>query len=285
MMVIARTHVAQSIGTNADVVMGGMPIPTGGKLLSVQGELHIIAANEDQPVIGFNGYGFGGELVPIVESDVADDYQEIWNNVVVKASNLTTTAGTNNLDFDWDTADSGPAIEPGEVDVDALLGLTQGQKTFIEPRMNWVSWAKNRQGGFIAGTPDDWQPSDFKTFRSKRRLTADVPSAAILAVSNPLFDTVIAASADLTPANEGGWYMLQNMRDTMRELGKFQAGLSDTGAESPGADASALIETIIAKSLVTDAALFLDIAWIAMCSATWVIDYPDDSIPRTLDGR
>lgn len=285
MKLIARTIGAQAIPTNSDVVLGAMPIPIHGTLESVQGEVHIMASVEDAPVIGFYGWGFSGELVPIVAADVADAYQDIWDNVVIKASDLTITAATNNLDFDWDTADSGPAIEPGEVDVDALLGMAAGQKTFIEPRMEWVSWAKNKQGGFVAGSPDDWQPSDFKTYRSARRLVADVPSAAILTISNPLLDDTRTAAADLTPSDEAEWYMMSNMEDTMRELGKFQAGLSEIGAESPGANASALIQELIAKPMVTDSGLYLDIAWTAMVTATWVIDYPGDSIPRTIDGR
>lgn len=282
--IIAKTHYAQNVATNVDVVMGGMPIPTGGKLISVQGELHVITFTEDRPMVGFFGYGFAGELVPIVESDVSDDYQEIWNNVVVKASTLTSVAGTNNLDFDWDTADTGPAVELGEVDVDALLGLTQGVKEIFPPRLEWISWAKSRQGGFVAGTPDDWQPSDFKTFRARPNLVADVPSAAILAISNPLMDQTQVASADTTPTGEAQWFMLQNMTDTLREMAKFQAGLSEVGAESPGSDASIIIQEIIAKAPVTDSALFLDNQWTALCSATWVLDFPGDSIPNTIDG-
>jgi hypothetical protein len=282
--IVARTHGAQHVAANSDVVLGGMPIPTGGRLINVSGELHLITANEDQPLQSFYAYGFAGEVVPIVESDVADDYQEIWNNVVVKASTLTTSAGNNNLDFDWDTADSSPTIEPGELDVDALLGMTQGSKEIFAPRIEWISWAKNRQGGFVAGTPDDWQPSDFKTFRSARPIVAEVPSAAMLTISNPNLDQVISAAADLTPASEAQWYMLQNMEDTMKEVGKFQAGLSEIGAETPGDIASILLQTIVAKAPVTDTGLFRENAWTAMCSATWILEFPDDSIPNTLDG-
>lgn len=285
MKLIARTNGAQAVAANADVVLGAMPIPKGGTLLSVQGEVHVISADEDKPVIGFYGYGFAGELVPIVASDVADAYQDIWDNVVVKASDLTTSAGTNTFDFDWDTADTGPMIEPGEIDIDALLGMGAGQKTIIEPRIEWISWAKNRQGGFIAGTPDDWQPSDFKTFRSKRRLTAEVPSAALLTVSNPLLDDVRGAAANISPSGENEWWMMTNMEDTMRTLGKMQAGLSETGAETPGSESAQMLKELVAQPLLTDSGLWLDASWIAMVSATWVIDYPSDSVPRTIDGR
>lgn len=285
MILIAKTHGAQGVSTNSDMVLGAMPIPRGGRLISVQGEIHMMTSTEDQLIQGFYAYGFSGELVPIVAADVADAYQDIWDNVVVKASDLTITAGTNTLDYDWDTADSGPAIEPGEVDVDELLGMNAGQKTFIEPRLEWVSWAKNKQGGFAAGTPDDWQPSDFKTFRSKRSVVADVPSAALLTISNPLLDDVRAAAANISPSGEDEWYMMANMEDTMKELGKFQAGISEVGAESPGANASAMIQELIAQPMLTDSGLFMDIGWISMVSATWVIDYPGDSIPKTIDGR
>lgn len=285
MILVARTVGAQAVGTNVDRVLGAMPIPIGGSLLSVEGEIHMISANEDQPIVGFNAWGFAGELVPIVAADVADLYNDIWNNVVVKAADLTTSAGTNRLDFDWDTSAGAPTVEPGEIDIDDMLGMSQGQKTFIEPRIEWVSWAKNKQGGFVGGTPDDYQPSDYKTFRSRKKLTADVPSAAMLTISNPLLDDVRADAAFLSPTGEGQWYMMQNMEDTMREVGKFQAGLSEVGAESPGADASALLQELVAPPMLTDSGLFLDIAWTALVVATWVVDYPGDSIPNTIDGR
>lgn len=286
MKVIARTVGARTIGSNADRVLAAMPIPKGGTLESVQGELHVLASIEDQPVLRFYGYGFSGEMVPIVAADEAQAYQDIWEEVVVKASDLTQSSATNTLDFDWDTADTGPAIEPGEVDIDALLGMGQGQKTIIPPRMEWVSWAKNRQGGFTAGTPDDWQPSDYKTFRSKRRLKAEGPSAALLALSSPVFDDIRTSGAHLSPNGEARWYMLQNMADTMRELGKFQAGLSEIGADRPGEDASAIVEELIASPMLDESTtLYENISWNALCVATWVIDYPGSSIPNTLDGR
>jgi len=286
MKIIARTIGARAVASNTDRVLLAMPIPKGGVLESVQGELHILASTEDQPIAKIMAYGITGEMVPIVAADGPTEYQDIWDNVVIKALDPTQSAGTIRLDFDWDTAVTSPAVEPGEIDTDRLLGMTQGQKTFLGPTLEWISWAKNRQGGYTAGTPDDWQPSDFKTFRSRKRLVADGPSAALIAVSSPSLDDLREEAAHLSPATESQWYMMQNMRDTMNEVGKFQAGLSELTAETPGLDASALIEELIAPSMLDEnTTIYLATGWIAFASATWVIDFPNSSIPNTLDGR
>lgn len=285
MRVIARSVGAQQIAGNVDRVVVSMPLPKGGKLISVHGEVHIIG-EEDQPTNRFMAWGMSGVLVPIPDPETAITFNALWDNVVVKAADPTLVAATNLLDFDWDTANTGPEIEPGEMDIDALLGLTQGQKEFIPPRLSWMSWAKGRQGGFIAGTPDDYLPSDFKTYRSKRALVADVPSALMIAVSSPVLDEVELLAANTTPASSAQWYQLQNMDETMRDFAKMQAGLTDAGAISPYFDATALIADLVARDMLDESGtLFNSVSWTTLVTATWLLDFPGNSLPKTLDGR
>lgn len=268
-----------------DQVLAALPLPKGGKLISVTGELHMVG-EESQDTGKYMAYGIGGELVPIVDPETAINFQSLWDDVIVKSNDPSQTAATTRLDFDWVTNDATPQIEPGEMDIDALLGLTQGQKEFLPPRLEWVSWAKSRQGGFVAGTPDTFLPSDFKTFQSKRRLTADTPSALLIGISSPSLDEVEENATWLSPSSAAEWYMFQNMRETLRDMAKAQAGLTEAGAESPYANASQLITDLVARNMQDEAATqYNAMSWNALLSATWVLDFPGDSIPNTIDGR
>lgn len=285
MRVIARTIGAQTIAGNTDRVLAACPLPKGGRLLSVHGELHMIG-EESQSTAQFMAYGIGGEMVPIVDPVTTITYQAIWDDVVVKSNDPSLAAATPRIDFDWITDDATPQLEPGEMDIDALLGLTQGQKEFLPPRIEWVSWAKSRQGGFAAGTPDTFLPSDFKTFSSKRRLIADVPSALMIAISSPLLDETEEVATHVPPSTAGEWYMLQNLRDTLRDMGKAQAGLIEAGAESPYADASTVIRDVVSKDMLDESTtLYNSMTWDALIVATWLLDFPGDSIPKSIDGR
>lgn len=285
MRVIARTIGAKTSAPNSDTVVCAVAIPKGGKVLSVQGELHVVG-EEAQPVDDFMAYGFMAELIPIIDPTTQITFQALWDNVVVKASDPTNSAATNALDFDWDTADTGPAIEPGEMDIDELLGLTQGQKEIIAPRLEWLSWAKSRQGGFAAGTPDSFLPSDFKTFRSKKTVVADVPSAAVIAFSNPLLDDLVEEANFVPPITEGDWYMLANMDHTLIKFAEINAGLTEVGAESPYSQASTLIANLVAPRMLDESTtLYNALTYDVLCVATWVLEFPSDTIPNSIDGR
>jgi hypothetical protein len=283
--VISRTVGAQSISGNVDRVTGAVPLPKGGKLLSAQGEVHLVG-EESQDTGLFAAWGISGQLIPVVDPTTAIQYGALWDNAVVKAADPTVSATTNLLDFDWDTAETAVEIEPGEMDIDALLGVTQGQKEFIAPSLNWVSWAKNKQGGFQAGTPDNWLPSDYKTFRTKRSLTADVPSALMIAVSSPVLDERQAQADHVTPATEAEWYMMANMRDTLKDFGKANAGLMEASADKPYTDASTLVGKLVAPDMLDESSTsFNSMAWTVLVVVTWLLEFPDNSIPNVIDGR
>ena len=285
MRIIRRTIGAQTVTSGIDRVIGNAPLPKGGKVLSVHGELHVIG-EESMPVDEFSAYGFSAHVVPIVDPETSIGLGALWDDVVVKALDPTTTAATSVLDMDWATDDTSPEIEPGELDVDDLLNMTQGQKELIAPRLEWISWAKSRQGGWVAATPDTYVGSDYKTFSSKRKITAEVPSMALIGFSSPSLDDRMIQSADVTMGSAAEWYMAQNMNETLRDMGKMQAGLTEAGAESPYAEASSLIADLVAPSMLDESTtMYRSCAYDVLCVATWLLEFPGESLPRTLDGR
>lgn len=283
MLLIGRSVYAKTVLANKDRVIGSIQLPKGGKLKSVSGEIHVNGP-ESQAVNLFNAYGVSGSMVPVPDMETAIENDELWDDVIVKASDPTQAAGTVGFDFDWTTDNDEPEIEPGDMDVDALLGATQEAKEFLAPRLEWVSWAKSRQGGYAAATPDTWLPSDYKTFRSKRTLVADEPSVCLIGFSSPALDE--RATADATFGSGSKWWMLQNMDATLLDMSKAQAGLLEAGAESPYADATAAIVEMIAPTMKDESVtLFKSLTWTVLCVCTWVVELPETSIPKVLDGR
>lgn len=282
MRVISRSIGAGSIGPGVDTVLGWVAIPQGGRFLGVQGEIHIVGS-EGKAIQEFSGWGYSAHLVPVDDAETALDIQTLWDQVVVKSTDPTTSAGTVRVDMDTDTADTSPEVEPGEMDINELLGLTIEEKEIIAPQLRWMSWAKSRQGGFVAGTPDRFNPTDFETFRSRRKLMADAPSMALIGISSPNFDEEVTTIT--TPGTVGEWGILGNMELALEQMLLGQIGLSEVGAETPYADISGFIAEMAAPDMLTPVNVVSTNTLTALVSATWLVDLPDTSIPRTIDGR
>jgi len=288
MKLICRSIGSLNVAPGSDRVLVAMPLPKGGAVESVTGEIHIIGG-EGSSVNKFMAWGFSGHVVEILDPEESVEYNAIWDDIVSKAVDMTTLAGSSTVDINWDTLDGGPEIEPGEVDVNALLGMTHKDKELIPPRLEWISYAKSRQGGYVSETSatDTWTPSDYKTFRSRRKIRAAQPSAAMLAISSPSLTDTEVASSFKPPNTAGQWYMLQNIRDTIKEMGKAQAGLMEANDDLPFELATVMLQHhMLAPDMLDETTTqYLARTWTSQINCTWVIDLPGDSIPRTLDGR
>lgn len=282
MRVISRTIGSAQVGNNTDSVVGWCPVPQGGKLLGVQGELHVMGL-EGLSTKTFQAWGYSAHLVPVDDAETALDIQTLWDQVVVKSLDPSSSAGTVTVDLDTDTVDSTVEIEPGEMDINELLGLTIEEKEIIAPTLRWMSWAKSRQGGFIAASPDVFHPSDFLSFRSNRRLTADAPSMALLGVSSPTLDEEVTAIT--TPGTVGEWGILMNMELALEQMLLGQIGLTEVGAETPYADIAGFIGELAAPDMLTPVSTLVNATLTVLATCTWLIDLPDTSIPRTIDAR
>lgn len=282
MRVISRTVGAGTITAGTDQVLGWCPVPQGGKVISVQGEIHIVGP-ESSSTENFTPWGYSAHLVPVDDAETELNIQTLWDQVVVKSLDPSASAGTITVDMDTDTADTTPEIEPGEMDINELLGLTIEEKELIAPQMRWMSWAKSRQGGFVAGTPDVFKPTDFTTFRSRRRLMADGPSMALLGVSSPNADEEVTSIS--TPGTVGEWGILGNMELALEQMLLGQIGLTEVGAESPYADIAGFIAELAAPDMLTPTTNITALTLDALAVCTWLIDLPDTSIPKTIDGR
>lgn len=284
---IRRTIASRDIAVGSDEPLAWAPMSEGMSLVSVTGSLHVLGP-EAIPINLFAAYGFSGYVMPVIEPEGGSvGAKATWDTMVTKAVDLVETAATQQIDYDWDTADAGPNIEPGELDPSGLLGIGEEvTKTIIQPRLEMVSWANSRQGGWVAGAPDVYNPSDFKTFRSQQRITADRPSMALLAVSAPSMTDVSEGMNAFETTGMQNWGMLENLDEVMRFALMAALGLTEAGAETPYGDMASFIQELVAPDMSDESSThYVANIWRVMCEATWVFELEGSDIPRTLDGR
>lgn len=284
--VVRRTIASRDVGVGSDEPIAWAPMSQGMSLVSVTGSLHVLGP-EAIPINLFAAYGFSGYVMPVIEPEGSSAAKTTWDTMVTKAVDLVATAATEEIDYDWDTADSGPNIEPGELDPSGIFGIGEEvTKTILEPQLEFVSWANSRQGGWVAGAPDVYNPSDFKRFRSRRRITADEPSLAMLAVSAPSMTDVQESMNGFDISGAQPWGMLENLDEVMRFALISALGLTEAGAETPYADMAAFIQNLVAPDMSDESSThYVANIWRVMCECLWVFELEGSDIPMTLDGR
>lgn len=284
MRVVRNTTMSKNISGGSDGVVAWTPVPAGGRLLGVQGELHIIGP-EAARVDNFHAFGFSGELVPVNDPDTGVGIDTLWDEMVTKTAVATEAYGTSGItvDYDWDTADTDPDVEPGEVDVNDLTGLLDATREIFPPRIEWMSAAKGNPMSVAAGTPDTYTPRAFKQFRSSRKMVAAQPSYAMLALSAPALDRNIASASTMGTVKD--WAILENLRNVMDDFWRINTGMIESGAESPYDFISKAVGDLVSPTMVQPATpLMVSASVTFMCQATWFLDFPGTSVPGTLEG-
>lgn len=286
MRIIRKTVEAGLLAAGSDRVCGHAPMIPGATLLGVQGEIHLIgpaAATGVTDTDSFSAFGFGGEIVPEIDPDGGIDLDVMWDNMVSKPGPMNVTAGAGSVEWDWDTPDTAPQVEIGEINLNQMAGLADPTKTIFEPRYEFTSFAKGRQGGFQAGTPGFYQPTVYKTFRSKRKLKADkFPHYAMIALSSPDMDQEQTTAGDIDGPRP--WNILSHLREAMANMWMMQTiNMTEAGADSLYGALSLQIEDLVAPEMIQPATdLIIPTAWSFLCTATWIMDYPDTVTPRVL---
>lgn len=283
MRVLRKTVAALSVAVGADEVFGWCPMPTGAKLMSVSGALHIIGP-ENRAIASFLAYGFSGFVIPVVDPTAALSLKNTWDTMVVKQGVVETGAGAGGVDYEWDVVDTNEVVQPGRGTYEGITGIGQEKsKTIFNPRVEWMSFAK-RAVGFVAGTPDAWAPVDYKRFRSQMKITADEPSYAMLAISNPALSEV--NTAPVTDGTTELWGMGTHLKEILQDFWRIQVGLIEAGAESPYVDAANYIQELTQPDMLDESSTLYDdaAAFTALMECTWEMDFPDGDEIRTVQG-
>lgn len=283
MRVVRKTAGALAVAVGADEVLGWCPMPTGAKLLSVTGALHVVKA-ENAAIAQFQAYGFSGYVVPVVDPTSSLSLKATWDTMVVKQGAFDVDTGAGGIDYEWDVVDTNEVVQPGRGRAEIASGFgMEKSKVIFEPKIEWLSSAK-RFAGHVPGTPDAWQPLDYKRFRSQMKITASEPSYALIAVSNPALTEV--NTAPVTDGTTELWGMGMHLREILQDFWKVNAGLIEVGAESPYADASTYIQELVAPNVLDESTTLFDDSdpMTAFMECTWIMDFPDGDSVTTIRG-
>jgi len=223
------------INNGVDQVIGHALIPSDGSMNGVQGE--VICQADNVPVTKVVLYACDGWLIPVEDPDTIDTIDDIWDRFVSKDSSI------GNLDTDTSTPNIAQFDEPGEVNVDAVIGMEAMAPTNRFFRRRHILAFQKGARGFIDGTPDSYYPGDAFKVKVGRKMAADQMSVAVLGFSHPVMNittTVFASSP-----SEKQWMQLKYLEVVLEQAWMDMVGLTEAGAETPWEEASLFIEDML----------------------------------------
>lgn len=268
------------VAAGSDQVIGFMPIPPGGALVDFRADVEGIAAAHQ--LIGTRSkWGLRAVIVNLTSAmDTGQLIDDTFDQLVPKPSDLDNTAG--NDDIDWDNGTSaGPFHEPGQVNWSEMtemgdrpihLGLQRGTSSL------------SMGGNFPhVDSTDEYFPIMRAQMRIKRRIRVKAPSLMMLAFASPSMDEV-TTTIPITPA-DADWSVLTYPDVMFTLMLPDLLGLTETGAESPFAEAAQFLQQFVRPTTVEETAgNFISTTWNVSCDYMATIAVPGKPAMRTLKG-
>lgn len=265
-----RTQYKQIVSPgDSDHVLAGMPIPAGGMLANVWGDVHMVPAT-NLTKIRACVYAFAGFIVPYFDDTKSITFESLWNQQVPKDDALSVTAGVVNLDMQPESADATAMFEPGQANLNRLFNVgNQAERIYNRERL--LSVASRGQPEFVASSEVDlWQPSDHFNVRIRNNYRVQQPSYVLFAVSNPPLDDM-TTSAEVT-LNSSEEAILNNLELAIELAMPSIVGLTEAGAESPFLELAEFIEKMVEPITEEETAeSFADITWTVFARFTFEV--------------
>ncbi len=257
------------IAIGSDQVIGAVPIPAGGSLLQCQGSIHwqTTARLDIEEVIR---YGIVGYLIPVPDFNTALTYKALWDRMVPKDDTATDT-----IDMDEAAGDTAPEDEPGDPDIEKILGLTGSRLPRVFRHRKWVSFATH-QMGFEADTTWFYRPSGVVPVNINSRVFAEEPSMLMLAFTAPTLD-ITTSTLRSTPSQQD-WARMADIEDTLDDMRKNALALTEAGATTPYVEAQVMMVDLLEQAVMEEAAAADDLlatAYNVMASLNFKVDMPE----------
>lgn len=262
---IARRTSLTAVAAGADAVLFGMSIPKNSVINRIGAQI-ALQAQVISTMNFVHMYAVEGWILPVLDPDTPASYETIFDQLVPKDTDTTT------FDLDTGTADATPFFEPGELDLSQLFDVGLKGKRIYQ-RRKVVSWGL-RPAGYRQDnqTPfaEEWWPVDNFVLNVSRRYRVLQPSILVFSVASPSLDDKTTSHANTVAENE--WFQLQFLTDTMKRAIIDTFDLTEAGAETPYAEAIAMVQTTLEPNIVeiSGAQDYTGIQW--DCLADAVID-------------
>lgn len=230
------------VGSGTDEVIGVMPIPKGGMLTNVWGDVHLVAtSNVDRDIAAY--YSCQGFIVPFLDDDDQLSVDTLWDREIPKDVDLSATPGVVDVDVTPETADATPVEEPGEVNFNRVFNIgNTAQRIYNRDRLLTVA-SRGLMEPVVSSQSDLWMPTDHFRIRDSKRYRVDATSYVMFAISNPNMDDMTTAN-EVTLSNEEQ-VMYENIELAMGLALPEIMGMTVTGAQSPFSDLAAMIELMV----------------------------------------
>ncbi len=256
MLVHMRRDSLVQVTNGTDEVICGVPIPPGGQLQAVRGQMSVKdTTRELEKDMMF--YSVHGYVLPVLDPDAAATFESIWDTLVPKDETEAPAA----LDFDTGTADDTPIDEPGDPNLNAVLGMDATDNVQIFKREKFLDIASHPVGLHL-DTSQYWWPMDHFNVNIKRKVSVEQPAVCLFGISSPVAATT-SATAPVAPTTKE-WAMMMFLESTLEDMMKSIVGLTEAGATTPYVDASTFLAELLEPSLYEQtarAADFLDAIW------------------------
>ncbi len=229
----ARRRSSVTCTTNTDRIIAGMTLPKGSTLNNVSGIVEMQGDGLANDKIGY--WALEGWIIPVVDPDAALSLETLWDRFIPKDTDTTT------LDLDTGATDTTPFNEPGEPDWTALfdIGLrpqriyrAQGISTFASPT-SYRHVIPSTDALAFKGLVS-------QKIKISKRYRVSQPSVVVFAIASPVLDdTTAVVETVLTEQHMG---QVQFMEHVLERAMLDLIGLTETGAETPWEEATALLQ-------------------------------------------
>lgn len=268
--------VQRVVNGGTDEVIAFMPIPQGGRLDNVSGEVHMIGANPLR-IDRVNYWATRGYLLEVADLDLgaATAVDVVWDNLVPKDADIAQAVGAEGLDLDRDTADAAPFTEPGKPNLN-VIAQVKDNVTRIFNREKMVSFAK-APFGFIDTANDTFWPTDIFGLAIPSRYRIRRNTFAMFGVAVPAMSETVVTVTDPSVSGDEDWYMLTYLEEIMDLAWPQMLGLTEVGAESPFGDVSTFLESLVEPQLIEETGGFYNDSGqsvIVVAQVTWNISVP-----------
>ncbi len=265
------TRLNQILATpGTDTVIAVFAVPEGGIFKGIKFNFTAISQTKTDALDNMSGYALSAYMFPILDPDTDWVPDTVWDQQLPKDDQFAA----NDLDIDTTATDTTPDLDWG----DANPSLLAGQMGFPTPyykSSRMLSFA-NSKGGFeidgVSAGNDGFIPTDVWSRSIGRSKSAPVHSALMFAISSYNFPSHVSAFHE--PDSDGDWDILQYADDYQNDARKSLVGLTETGAETPYADALAQLNSYLERNMETTAGAFHPATWNCFFEAAATIDVP-----------
>lgn len=280
MRAFGRRLSSVKVNSGSDEVLQGILLPQGSTLHGVKGTQHWIAfaAHSVQVASMYSSLGY---ILPVQSPSTALSYNTLWDELVPKDQDISSGAFDLTTGVQVDT----PVEEPGEVNLDAIMGMQAVTLEKVWERHKLLTFA-NIPTGYVDAAPDLFLPNDSFSIDIKKSYFVDQPSVLLFGGSAPTFDDV-ATALPATPPDPKIWNQLQYVERTLDQMMDFLLGLTSEGTGThPFDEAATAIANWLEPNVFEETpASFGSTSWIVFTQLTADVSFMGDRKLRSLSSR